>query len=63
MAANTHVERRAGDAGPYFSGHPFDPYRKQVKELVGCDLNTSALEEFWVPNNVATVKSVLGSQR
>lgn len=32
--------------GLYFSGHPFDPYRKQVKELVGCDLNTSALERI-----------------
>ncbi|GHH51760.1 MULTISPECIES: DNA polymerase III subunit alpha [Gammaproteobacteria] len=30
--------------GLYLSGHPFDPYREEVKELVGCDLG--ALEKI-----------------
>ncbi len=31
--------------GFYLSGHPFDPYRDEVKELVGCDLG--ALDRIW----------------
>ncbi|CTP84234.1 DNA polymerase III subunit alpha [Xanthomonas graminis] len=30
--------------GFYLSGHPFDPYREEIRELVGCDL--SALEKI-----------------
>lgn len=31
--------------GLYLSGHPFDPYRAEVKELVGCDLGD--LDRIW----------------
>ena len=31
--------------GFYLSGHPFDPYRDEVRELVGCDLG--ALDRIW----------------
>ncbi|HEY0334744.1 MAG TPA: OB-fold nucleic acid binding domain-containing protein, partial [Stenotrophomonas sp.] len=31
--------------GFYLSGHPFDPHREEVRELVGCDLG--ALDRIW----------------
>ncbi|MCD7099654.1 DNA polymerase III subunit alpha [Stenotrophomonas sp. MMGLT7] len=31
--------------GFYLSGHPFDPYAAEVKDLVGCDLG--ALDKIW----------------
>jgi DNA polymerase-3 subunit alpha len=31
--------------GLYLSGHPFDPYQAEVKELVGCDLGD--LDRIW----------------
>ncbi len=39
--------------GFYLSGHPFDPHREEVRELVGCDLG--ALERSSRRNNVAPV--------